>query len=244
MKLSIMAMVLWAAGSALNAALVVVLFYKGRWRAFPCFTAWMSFGLLYAAVCFVVYRVGSKETYRLVYWLGALCDFLLQIGVVWEIGRHVLAQDGRWVEGSRKRLFAFAVIAPVIAGVMAGFMKPAATSALNAWAARASLFSTILICFLFTSVVMTSQELGLGWRSHVVRESYGLFVWTLVAFVTDTLHAYWRTMHHFDALENMRIAAFQGCLVYWCVAFWFSEPKPTAPPETLLREFRKLRSGE
>ena len=102
MHLSLVAIALWAAGSALNVTLVVVLFYKRRNRVVPWFTAWMTYELLYALACFLVYRTGSKETYRLVYWIGALIDFLLQIAVVGEIAQSVLKQSGRWDEGARR----------------------------------------------------------------------------------------------------------------------------------------------
>ena len=126
------------------------------------------------------------------------------------------------------RLVFMGAIAPLVALGMAWAMKPAAATMLDAWEARTSLFTTILICLLFTGIMMASQQLGLGWRSHVMREGYGLMVWVLVAFLTDTLHAYWRTAEHFTALENIRIAVFQGSLVYWAVAFWISERQPAA----------------
>ncbi|MEO8736765.1 MAG: hypothetical protein ABI380_09520, partial [Edaphobacter sp.] len=68
-------------------------------------------------------------------------------------------------------------------------------------------------------------------RSHVMRESYGFILWNLVAFATDTLHAYWRTMGQFGALENIRIIVFQAALIYWAVAFWL--PEPAVAPLTL-----------
>ena len=64
-----------------------------------------------------------------------------------------------------------------------------------------------------------------------MRESYGFILWNLVAFVTDTLHAYWRTMGQFGALENIRIVVFQAALIYWSVAFWL--PEPAVAPVTL-----------
>jgi hypothetical protein len=58
-----------------------------------------------------------------------------------------------------------------------------------------------------------------------MRESYGFFLWVMTAFVTDTLHAYWRTAEHFMFLENARIVVFQAAIVYWIIAFWLPEPQ-------------------
>ena len=243
MKLSLVSVALWAAGSFLNAALVFILFYKGRWRVVPWFTAWMTYELLYAVACFIVFRLGSKESYRLVYWLGALVDFLLQILVIGEIAAYVLKREGQWVEGARSAVLPFLLAGPVISGVMAALMKPAATNTLNALAARASLFSTILICFLFVAILRASQNLGLDWRSHIAREGFGLTLWTVASFLTDTLHAYWRTMGHFQDLENVRIFVFQTSLLFWCVAFWLPEPEPRPIPASLKESFAPYDRG-
>jgi hypothetical protein len=141
-----------------------------------------------------------------------------------------MKRDAQWVEGAKAALMPLAVIGPIFATAMAVMMTPAAPSLLRALGARANLFTTILICFLFAAVVRGSQRLGLDWRSHIARESYGLTLWTLGAFVTDTLHAYWRTMGHFQALENTRIVFFQASLVFWCIAFWLPEPAPREIP--------------
>jgi hypothetical protein len=207
-----MAIVLWAAGFVLNTALLLVLLYKRRYRTVPCFTAWCGFGCLYTITLFWGYSL------------------VLQVAVVLEIARSALRRSGRWVEGARRRLVFMGLIAPIIALGMAWFMTPAAETRLDAWDARGSLFTTILICLLFTAVMVASQQLGLGWRSHIMRESYGLVMWTLVAFVTDTLHAYWRTLGHFTLLENIRIVFFQGALIYWAIAFWRPESETIAMP--------------
>lgn len=235
MKLSLIEIALWAAGSALNAALVFVLLFKKRWKIVPCFTAWMIFQLTFAAACFLVYREGSKELYRWTYWLGALVDFLLQLAVVIEIAAAVMKREGEWVEGAKSALLPFAFGGLVIAAGFAAAMTPAAPNLLYSLNARASLFTTILICFLFAAVVRGSQQLGLGWGSRIARESYGLTFWTLAAFATDTLHAYWRTLPHFHTLENFRIACFQASLLYWCIIFWLPEPAPAPIPADILR---------
>jgi hypothetical protein len=223
-NVSLTAIVLWAAGFFLNAALLFVLVYKRRYRTVPWFTAWMATELSYNIALFLGYRFGSKHLYAVLYWSSDFLDVLLQIAVVLEIAGYVLKQSGRWVEGSRLRLGVMGSTAPVIALAMAWFMKPAAETRLDALAARSSLFTTILVCLLFSAVVVASQQLGLGLRSHVMRESYGFILWNCVAFVTDTLHAYWVTVGHFAVLEDVRIGVFQASLLYWCVAFWLPEP--------------------
>ncbi len=232
MNLSLMAIVLWAAGFVLNAALLSVLLYRRRYKTVPWFTLWIASGCVYTIALFLGYRFSSHHVYAIIYWSSDFVDLLLQVAVVSEIARIVLRRSGRWVEGARARIAVVGAVAPLAAFGIAVAMKPAAETALDAWEARASIFSTILICLLFTGVMAASQQLGLGWRSHIMREGYGLTVWALVAFATDTLHAYWRTMGHFTALEHIRMVAYLGSLVYWAVVFWLPEKEPTGAPIT------------
>ena len=226
MNLSWTSKVLWAAGFLWNAALFFVLLYKRRFRLVPWFTGWIAFGLTYTFSLFSVYRLGSKQVYAAIYWSGAFIDLLLQVAIILEIARSALRRSGRWVEGARLRLLLTGGVAPLVAFAMAWFMTPAAQSSLDAWDARANLFITLLICLLFSAVIAASQQLGLSWRDYAMREGYGLTLWTLASFLTDTLHAYWRTMGYFSALEYIRIAVFQLVSIYWTVAFWLPESAP------------------
>ena len=242
MNLSFIAKALWAAGFVLNAALLFVLVYRCRYRNVPWFTGWTSSQLLFTVILYLGYRFSTHHVYAILYWSADFIDTLLQIAVVLEIARIVLRRSGRWVEGARVRLVAMGAVAPLVALAMAWSMRPAAATRLDALDARASLFTTILICLLFTGVMAASQQLGLGWRSHVMREGYGLTVWALVAFVTDTLHAYWRTVEHFTALEHVRMVFYLGSLVYWAVAFWIPERAPAAFPTAANKDMEGLRA--
>ncbi len=240
MHVSVVAAVLWAVNFGLNAALLLVLGYGKRHRLVPWFTGYIAYGALYNVACFIVFRVGTRQLYKEIYWCGAFLDFVLQIAVVLEIGAIVLRRSGRWVEGAKGRLVAAAAAAPLIALLMASMMKPAAQTRLDAWDARVSLFTTVFICLLFTSIMAASQQLGLAWRSHVMREGYGLTVWVLAAFLTDTLHAYWRTAESFTALEHIRMMSYLGVLSYWIIAFWVPEKAQTALPSDMLERMKIL----
>ena len=241
MNLSLQAVLLWAAGFICNAALLFVLFYKERVRTVPWFTAWISFGILYTVALFFAFRLGSKHLYAVIYWSGAFLDLLLQLSVVLEIATCVFQRGGRWVEGARRRLGAVGLMGLVAAGVMAWQMTPAATSQLDASDSRASLFTTVVLCILFAAVLVVSQQVGVGWRTQVLREGYGLIAWALVAFVTDTLHAYWRTVEHFTELEHVRMVAYLGSLMYWMVVFWLPERVLLSPDGSVNKRLEALR---
>lgn len=237
-----MAKLVWAAGYFWTAALFVVLLYKRRYKTVPWFTAWIGLGLADNVLLVLAYRLGSKHLYAGMYWGVAFFDLLLQIAVVFEIAGAAMRRSGRWVEGTRIRLVLLGAIAPLFAFGLAWFMTPAAETRLDAWDARANLFITALICVLFSGVVTVLQQLSLGWRNHIMREGYGLMVWTVVSFLTDTLHSYWRTMGNYSALEYARIGIFQAVSLYWIVAFWFPELEPVRASQEDINRLKAIHS--
>ncbi len=240
MKVSFVAALLWTASFALEAALLFVLFYRQRRRAVPWFTVWISFQMISSLTCFAMLHLGTRELYRDVYWSCAFIEFALQIAVILEIAASVLRRSGRWVDGARTRFAVGATVASTAALAMAWFMTPATETALDAWDARVSLFTTLFVCLLFTSIMAASQQLGLAWRSHVMREGYGMMIWVLVAFITDTLHAYWRTAESFTALEQGFMVFFLGSLSYWIIAFWLPEKVTEVPSSDMLERMKAL----
>ncbi len=241
LNLSLLDALLWAAGFICNAALLSVLIYKRRYGTIPWFTAWISFGIVYTITLFVAFRVGTKHVYAVLYWSGAFLDLLLQLAVVFEIATYVFRRGQCWVEGAKGRFAIMGVSAPLLAGLLAWQMTPAATSALDSWESRDSLFTTVVICILFSAVMVVSQQVGVSWRDLVLREGYGVIGMAVVAFVTDTLHAYWRTIEHFSQLENVRMVAYLGTLVYWMVIFWLPERGMTSVDASINKRLEALR---
>lgn len=229
MSFSLITIVLWAAGFLGNSALLAVLIIRNRMRVVPWFTSWVMFHLAYSLSLFAVYRLGTKHSYAVLYWSGAFVDLLLQVGIVVEIAGFVYRRGGAWVHGATRKLVTAGVGSGIAAVVMGWAMTPAATSRLEALEARLDLGATVVITLLFTAVLMVSHQLGLSWRSFVLREGYGVAVWSVFAFITDTLHAYWRTAEHFKQLDQFQVFGYLGVLGYWITVFWLPEPEALVP---------------
>ncbi|MGI8772902.1 MAG: hypothetical protein ACR2JE_15880 [Acidobacteriaceae bacterium] len=231
MNLSLLDNALWAASLAGNAALLFVLLYRGRWRQFPCFTIWIAYESLYNALLALIYRFGSHSVYAWTYWSCAIVDVALQIAVIVEIARIVLRPTGAWSADARGRFFGVGAAGAVLAMALAWGAHPSAPTSLAAWEIRASLFTSILICELFTAILMASQQLGLVWRNHVMRLGQGLTVWSIVCFAVDAAHSYYGGVRHFNLLEHLSILAFLAAQIWWIVSFWAAEParKPLSP---------------
>ncbi|MGI4831535.1 MAG: hypothetical protein ACRYFU_25630 [Janthinobacterium lividum] len=232
MNLSRTALILWAASFLANAALFIVLLFRRRIDVVPWFSAWIGFNLLYTTVLYGTYKLGTRETYIVLYWTGAFLDLALQVGMVMEIAGYVFRRGGQWVERARERLLV-AGLASAFAGILMGWaMTPAAVSRLEGVESRIDLGATVFITILFTSVMVVSHQLGLSWKNLVLREGYGVAAWSVFSFITDTLHAYWRTAEHFTLLEHVRIIVYLAALGYWIAIFWRLESTLDMPEVT------------
>ncbi len=240
--LSFVAILLWAASFGINLLLFGVLVAKKRWRVVPWFTGWILFSILTTAILYFGRRLGGPGLYRGLYWGSAFLDVALQLAVILEIAGFVFRRGEAWVGNTRKKLAGSAVGITAIAVMLALSITPAADSARDALYSRASLFVTILVTGLFMAVMVVSQQAGVSWQSLVIREGLGFLVLNLVSFVTDTLHAYWRTAEHFGDLEHLRITCYIGTLAYWIVVFWLPDKAPSVVDVKTRKALQDLRS--
>jgi hypothetical protein len=231
MNLSTLDNALWAAGFAANVALVLVLAGKKRWREFPVFTTWMTFDVLLTIALFGIYRLGSSHLYADVYWLSAIVDFLLQIGVVLEMARIVLRPTGTWLRDARTRFVAFGSLGALVAAAIAVLIHPAAPTPLDAWELRGNLFASIIVCELFLAMMMSANRLGLQWGNHVMGLGRGLTAWAMVTFSVDALHGVLVSERVLSTLDHVQTIVWTGAVVYWSVIFWLPEPErlPLSP---------------
>lgn len=223
--------VLWAASLIGNAALLFVLIYRKRWREFPVFSGWIAFDVTLEVLMLVVYRHGSAHLYSAIYWISVAVDFALQLGVVFEIARIVLRPTGTWLRDARTRFLTIGSLGALLAAGVAFAVQPSAPTSLDAWEVRGNLFTSIIICELFLAMQMSSNRMGLQWRSHVMGLGQGLAAWGVVAFCVDALHGLLGSKRDFSALEHARIFVWIGAVVYWLVIFWLPQPErlPLSP---------------
>ncbi len=231
MNLTTLDNVLWLAGLLGNSAILAVMLIRRRWRVFKFFFAWNVFGVLTTGCLFFAYRFGSRSLYAWIYWLAAFVDIALQVAVVFELAAQVFRSADMVSASTRRLLRRTGIVAAIITFGLACGVHPAAPSSLDAWEVRGVLFSTLLICVLFTLVVLASQRFGFGWQNHATGLGLGLTLWAILALVVDILHGYWGAIRHFAALEHIRMVAFSAAQLLWIVALWRNEPKkkPISP---------------
>lgn len=225
MNLSGLDAYLWIAGFAGHSILFLVLLLRGRFGTFPVFTVFIAFQLLRSFALFEIYRSGNMRAYTLVYWTVAGVDFVLQLGVLFEIARNVLRPTGDWVKEARWMLLGLSLLGLLLAGISSAVIQPSATSlSLKALQIRGSLFTSLLTCELFLSVMFASNLVGLVWKNHVMALGQGLSIWALVAVAIDIVHGLGAS-HYYTKLVQLRSFTYIAVLIYWIFAFWRNEPE-------------------
>jgi hypothetical protein len=231
-KLHFLDAFLWAAGPVFNAALLYVLFRRGRARKFPLLAVWGFFTIFSALALFLIYRSASSHTYVIAYWSVETLDAILQLAVVAEVARIVFSPIAGWIPLHRPQFLI--LISAAIAGsfAMIWWIHPSTLTRAGAWEIRGELFTSLLISEMFTGVLLASQKFGLHWRSHVMSIGYGLMVWAVTTIAIGILHGYWGMDSHYVAIEYIRMVVYLSILGYWIVALWRDEPqKGLLPPE-------------
>jgi hypothetical protein len=207
-----------------NAALFAVLIIRHRWKEFFVFTVLMGFESLLIPTLSGVVRFGSQSLYEQVYWSSVLIEFLLQLGVIWEIARIVMRPTGTWLSDARKQFILGSAAGLCLAAVLAWMLSPPVSNLREGLESGSSFFTSLVVCELFVVMLLTAKRLGLGLRNHVFALVTGWSGWVMVAMAVDLLHGYLGTHFYYDALDNLRKTAYLAALLYWIVQFWREEP--------------------
>ena len=231
MNLSLLDLGLWAVGFLGNAALFTILMVRRRYREFPVFTALIGFEADMSARLYLIYLHGSYVWFVRIYWTYVLLDFLLQLGVIWEIARIVLRPTGTWVRDARKQFLLWGAAGILFAAALPWLVTPPDTTLLGQLQMRGNLFTSLVFCELIAVVTRTSKSLGLGWRNHVMALGNGWTAWAVVAILVGGLHSYFGAERYFRELEHVRMFTYLAVLGYWNVQFWLEEParQPISP---------------
>ncbi len=226
MRFSLTANLIWAATFIVNAAFVIVLFARGRWRQFPILTAWICFMVARSSILFLASLNGSKYWYSHLYWFGASIDFALQLAVVFEIAAIVLRPTGTWVHDARGTFATVGLAGILVAAVFAwGVSPPSPDIVHRVWEIRGDLFTSLVICELFVVMTFTANRLGLAWRNHVMAVGQGLTAWSAVMVVKTSLQSLLGTHHLYTQLDYIRGVTYVAAICWMIVQLWRDEPE-------------------
>ena len=218
---------LWAGALAGELAFAVVAAAKGRWRRFPASCAFILFPAP-DSVFFMCLAHAAPSRYGPCYMGYIGINFFLQLALILELARTVLARTPGLVRTAWKQSLTYSVLGVVVALGLALLVVPPAQTHMEQVEIRADLFTSLLTCELVITMMMTSTTLGLGWRNHVMAIGEGMLVWSTVEVIADSLHSYFGFNQYYAVPEYSANLVYIGALVYWCIQLWKEEPAPKA----------------
>ncbi|MGH9606863.1 MAG: hypothetical protein ACRD3N_14325 [Terracidiphilus sp.] len=222
---------LWLSASVAEAAVIVLLFYKRVWRAFPLFFAYSIWTLFGSAAAYLILR-GHPSTslfYVTAYLTYIIVDSTLLFGVYVELAWSIL----RPVRSSLPRGALFIVTLAIIGigGAIWPFAAyPGASHLSREMAALMRLQQTlsILSVLVFAALAGFSQLLSLGWRDRELQIANGLGFYSLVGLAVAFLHTHQSTLVQYGHLNEIAIAGYLCSMLYWIVSFSHKEAERRA----------------
>ena len=209
--------------------LVLTLILKRRYLAFPFFLSWLVLVSLSSGLLFwIAHRDASYNIYQRTYVMSSAADYMLQLGVLLEIGNSVLRTSQR--SFSRKTLFILLGAAAIgIFGTahwaLYGVSHDSSASAIGNRLISANFFFAYLRLGMFALIAAFSQMLGITWKNHVMRLAGGLAFYSAVSVVVQLTTAHLSRFNpgayraDYYLLNHVENASFVAALAFWAWSF-------------------------
>ena len=225
-----------AAGLLLHASLCVVLLRKGLARVYPIFFIYL---LLNIAEDPLTLALNSySDYYRQYYFVITILDYVLQLLIVFEIGKNVLRPSKRSLPFPVGPVAMIGILlCALIAASFSRQVQTVGTGNLIQLSLRVSLGLAVLKLLLFAALAGFAQMLGIGWKSHVLQFATGLAFYAGVSLMIQITSSHVSVsdagyMLHIDRLMEIQTVAYIGTLAFWTWAFSRNEaPRKDFTPQ-------------
>ena len=226
-----------AAGLLLQASLCIVIFRKGLARLYPIFLLYLLLNLAEDPITWLLNPSGAA--YRHYYYVVTILDYVLQLLILFEVGRNVLRPSRRSIPVPIVRV---ATVAFLLCAIVAASFSRTSQAMGAEQLVRVSLQITfglaILKILLFAVLAGFAQVLGIGWKNHVLQLATGLAFYAGVSLLVQISssqvpagdkQAY---IAHLSRLMQIQSAAYNLTLVFWIWAFSRNEaPRKDFTPQ-------------
>ena len=227
---------IWVASCAGDIALLIVLLYRARWKAFPVFSLMILYQTVLNPTLFLFQHGASPHAYYRAYWITAFGDYFFQVALILEIARSVLRPTKTWVQDARAGFLTWSAIGVVLATAGAASINSSAAKGLDLWHVRVTLFVSVLTLELFLAMSASANRLGLPWRSHVMALGQGISALAIIAIFDDVGHIYYGWSRDFVVFDHIGQFVYLAALFYWSAALWQPE-RQRAPLSREMQEY-------
>jgi hypothetical protein len=226
-----------AVGLLLQASLCFVIFRKGMARFYPIFVLYLLLNL--AEDPFSWFLNGWGDAYRRYYFVVTILDYILQLLIVFEIGRNVFRPAKRSIPIPVMPIATVGILlCAIVAASFAPQVQAAGAERLVQVSLQVTLGLAILKLLLFAALAGFAQVLGIGWKSHVLQLATGLAFYAGVSLLIQISSSHVlitdRTAYiaHLSRLMQIQSIAYNGTLAFWIWAFSRNEaPRKDFTPQ-------------
>jgi hypothetical protein len=225
-----------AAGLILQATLAFVLIRRRLARFYPIFLLYLLLNLVEDPLGGVL---EGRQIYLRYYFVVTILDYILQLLILFEIGRNVLRPSKRSLPFP---ILPVATIGILLCALIAISFSPQVqligVSHTREVLIRVSLVLAILKILLFVALAGFAQVLGIGWKSHVLQLATGFAFYGAVSVMVQLSssrvagmdkHSY---LVHLARLTQIQSAAYNLALAFWIWAFSRNEaPRKDFTPQ-------------
>jgi hypothetical protein len=210
--------VLWGISLAGQLLLLAVVLRRRLFRTFPLFCAYIAYASFSDVGFFILFGRMSPIGAARAYFVNDGMEFLLQIGILLEVGRNVLSP----VRRSLPRSFLYVLGALLGAAVLVALLlsRHSQMANLDRWSqlfVHLSFAVAILRLAIFAVIAVFSQMLGIGWRNHVLQIATGFLAYSLAVLFVELLHRFAgvknESLYHIH--DQLRIVSWCMVLGYW-----------------------------
>lgn len=234
---------IWLAGDVGQLLLLTILIVRGLHRTFPVFSAYLSWQIFSDLLLFLALSgvVGLfRRNYIPFYYSLSIINYLFELGVLLEIGAHVLRPARRALPRGVLYFLLGLTLAIGLAYFLATqWLKPAQFTNLRLFLAT-NATAAILCIVVFLLIASFSQVLGLSWKNHVLQLATGFAFYSIVELVMELmqsqLHAGPDYGSRFIFWGRVEIVGYVGTVFFWCYAFL----KQEAPRKEFSPQMQKI----
>ena len=212
---------LFAAGYVVEAAILLLLFYKRVYKDFPIFCAYVVVGILSDTAQYFLVRHYPNSDLR-IYLIAAIIDSIFQFGVLVEVSMAVLRPVRKSLP--RGAIFAVGILIALVCGIIWPFTKTPGFEVLtfdSQMIVHFDLTISVMRILFFLAIAGCSQLLSIGWRDRELQIATGLGFFSIVSLTVVMLHTsqapeFVAQYHH---LEEFKSASYVCSIVYWIFSF-------------------------
>jgi hypothetical protein len=208
----------WIVGTVGYVILLGVFIWRGRFRSFPVFTAYVVFGILTTPL--LVLSQGSKSLYFTAYYAMLIPGALLELGVLLEIGANVVRPVRRSLPAGVLWLLGALILSGGLAGLgLALYARPRTLDLLFSSFLRVSFGIAVLRLLIFAAIAGFAQLLGIGWRNYVLQLATGLAFYGTVSIGVELYFVNFGVTPIYGFLSQLNNVSYLATQVYWIWSF-------------------------